>query len=40
MGPATLGLLGAQWGLAAIMPVVGLALLLLLFLTGRLDRVT
>ena len=39
MGPATLGLLGAQWGLAAIMPVVGLALLLLL-LTGRLDRVT
>ena len=40
IGPATLGLLGAQWGLSVIMPVVLLAVLLLLLLSWQLDRVT
>ena len=40
LGPAALGLLGAQLGLWAIMPAVCLALLALLWMTARLDRVT
>jgi fucose permease len=40
IGPATLGLLGAQWGLVAIMPVVVLAIALLLAMVWQLDRVT
>ncbi len=40
IGPAALGLLGAWWGLWAIMPAIALALLLLLFMVRRLDRVT
>ena len=40
MGPAALGLLGAQLGLNAIMPVVVLVLLLLWLLAWRLDQVT
>ena len=40
LGPAALGLLGAQWGLSFVMPVVVLALLLLLLLSWQLDRVT
>lgn len=40
LGPAALGLLGAQVGLAAIMPAIVLALLLLLSLAIWLDRVT
>ena len=40
IGPASLGLLGAYVGLATIMPAVLLALLLLLFMCARLDRVT
>jgi len=39
-GPAALGLLGAWWGLWAIMPAILLALLLLLYMVRRLDRVT
>lgn len=39
-GPAALGLLGAWLGLWAIMPAVCLALLALLWMTTRLDRVT
>lgn len=39
-GPAALGLLGAWWGLWVIMPAIGLALLLLLFMVRQLDRVT
>ncbi len=40
VGPASLGLLGAQWGLAAIMPAVLVAVVLLLLLSALLDRVT
>lgn len=40
LGPAALGLLGAWLGLWAIMPAVCLSLLLLLWMTMRLDRVT
>ena len=40
IGPAALGVLGAQLGLGAIMPAVLLALCVLLALTWRLDRVT
>lgn len=40
LGPAALGLLGSQLGLWAIMPAVCLALLVLLWMTSRLDRVT
>ena len=40
IGPASLGLLGAYAGLAAIMPAVLLGLFLLLFLSAWLDRVT
>lgn len=40
LGPAALGLLGAWWGLWAIMPAILLALLLLLAMVWRLDRVT
>ena len=40
LGPASLGLLGAAWGLGAIMPAVCVALLLLLLLAWLLDRVT
>ena len=40
LGPASLGLLGATFGLAAIMPAVCLALVVLLLLSWCLDRVT
>lgn len=40
LGPAALGLLGAWAGLWAIMPAISLALLLMLWMTARLDRVT
>ncbi len=40
LGPAMLGLLGAWWGLGAIMPVVFAALLVLLLLSWCLDRVS
>ena len=40
VGPALLGMLGAYWGLGAIMPVVLAALVLLLLLCWALDRVT
>jgi fucose permease len=40
LGPAALGLLGAWLGLWVIMPTVCLALLALLWMTARLDRVT
>lgn len=40
VGPASLGLIGAQWGLAAIMPAVLAAVLVLLLLSAMLDRVT
>ena len=40
VGPASLGLLGAQWGLAAIMPAVLVAVVVLLLLSAVLDRVT
>lgn len=40
LGPAALGLLGGQLGLWAVMPAVCLALLALLWMTARLDRVT
>ena len=40
VGPALLGLLGAYWGLGAIMPLVMAALVLLLLLCWSLDRVT
>jgi fucose permease len=40
VGPACLGLLGAQVGLGAIMPAILLALALLLVLSAWLDRVT
>jgi len=40
VGPAALGLLGAQLGLWAVMPAIALALLLLLAMVWRLDRVT
>lgn len=40
LGPAALGLLGAAVGLWAIMPAISLALLLMLWMTARLDRVT
>ncbi len=40
LGPAALGLLGSYLGLWAIMPAVCLALLGLLWMTSRLDRVT
>jgi fucose permease len=40
LGPAALGLVGAQLGLGAIMPAVLLALALLLALSAWLDRVT
>ena len=40
VGPAGLGLIGAYWGLAAIMPVVLAAVVVLLLLTVLLDRVT
>ncbi len=40
LGPAALGLLGAWLGLWAIMPAVCLALLVLLWMTARLDQVT
>lgn len=40
VGPASLGLIGAQWGLAAIMPAVLVAVVVLLLLSAVLDRVT
>ena len=40
LGPAALGLLAAGLGLWAVMPAVCLALLVLLAMTSRLDRVT
>lgn len=40
LGPAALGLLGAHLGLWAIMPAVCLGLLVLLWMTSQLDRVT
>ena len=40
VGPALLGLLGAYWGLDAIMPLVMAALVVLLLLSWSLDRVT
>ena len=40
LGPAGLGLLGAQFGLVVIMPAVLVALVLLLLLSWALDRVT
>ena len=40
LGPAGLGLLGAAFGLAIIMPVVALALVVLLLLCWCLDQVS
>lgn len=40
LGPAALGLLGAHLGLWAVMPVICLALLLLGWMSWRLDRVS
>ncbi|MCY7306880.1 MAG: MFS transporter [Rhodoferax sp.] len=40
VGPAALGLLGAQWGLNLIMPGVLLALFVLWLMVWRLDQVT
>lgn len=40
LGPAGLGLLGAWLGLWAVMPAIGLALVLLGWMNWRLDRVT
>lgn len=40
LGPAALGLLGAHLGLWAIMPAVCLVLLLLLYMSWKLDQVT
>ena len=40
LGPAALGLLGAHLGLWAVMPAICLALVLLGWMTWRLDRVT
>lgn len=40
LGPAALGLLGAKLGLWAIMPAICLVLLLLLYLSWKLDQVT
>ncbi len=40
VGPASLGLLGAHWGLGAIMPAVAAAIVLLLVMSWCLDKVT
>ncbi|MEO7937638.1 MAG: MFS transporter [Burkholderiaceae bacterium] len=40
LGPAALGLLAGRWGLWTIMPTVVLGLLLMLWMSWRLDRVT
>ena len=40
LGPAALGLLGAYLGLWAIMPTICLVLLLLLYMSWKLDQVT
>ncbi len=40
VGPASLGLFAAAWGLGIVMPVVCVALLVLLLMSWGLDRVT
>ena len=40
LGPAALGMMAGRWGLWTIMPTVVLGLLLMLWLSWRLDRVT